>query len=385
MNLNGLKYLVVGSGFWGSVIAERISSILNEKVLVVEKRNHFGGNSHSEIDGSTGIEFHRYGTHIFHTKSSKVWEYITKFGDFLCYQHRVYSNHNGSIFSMPINLGTINAFFMKTMNPSEATIFIQKEIEKDQPERVDTLEAKAISMIGKSLYDAFIKGYTRKQWGVDPVLLSPDIISRLPVRFNLNSNYFSDPYQGLPAEGYGSLFQRILNSKNIELALNTDYYSIRHLIPDSCKIFFSGPIDRFFAYKAGSLAWRSLRFEKRVLQVQDFQGAAVMNYPDEEVPFTRIHEFKHLHPERQVFHENRTLICYEYPSAFREELEMYYPVNDRNNEDKLRIYEEMARGKHNFVFGGRLGAYKYWDMDKAVENALTAFDVLKAGYGMPYA
>lgn len=381
MNLNGLKYLVVGSGFWGSVLAERISSVLNARVLVIEKRSHIGGNCYSEIDTTTGIEFHRYGTHIFHTKNRNVWDYIRQFSDFICYQHRVFTFHDGTTYSMPINLGTINAFFKKNMSPAEAIDFVEDEIRRSAPEVVDNLESKAISLIGKSLYEAFIKGYTRKQWGTDPKLLSAEIITRLPVRFNLNSNYFSDPYQGLPLHGYGNLFRKILGHKNIEVKLNTDYYTIRHLIPENCKVLFSGPIDRFFNNQFGELSWRSLRFENKIVDVQDFQGAPVVNYPDEDVSYTRIHEFKHLHPERDVFREKQTLICYEFPCPFRENLERYYPVNDPENIAKLNAYDAEARKRSNYIFGGRLGAYKYWDMDKAIENALSVFEKLKAGEG----
>lgn len=374
MKYDGIKYVVVGSGLWGSVIAERIASILNEKVLIIEKRDHVGGNCYSTIDSETGIEYHSYGTHIFHTSNKKVWDYINKFSDFSDYQHKVFTTSKNKVYSMPINLATINSFFNINLRPYEVEKFINDELKKHPISEVNNLEDKAISLIGVSLYEAFIKGYTQKQWEKEPKDLPADIITRLPVRYNYNNNYFSDKYQGMPLNGYNDLFKKLLGHPNIRVELSTDYYDVKELLPSDCKIFFSGPIDRFFEYKYGMLEWRSLKFEYETKDYSDYQGTSVMNYADKEIRYTRIHEYKHLHPERDVFNSNRTIICYEYPKSYTSDNEPYYPINNNENSYKYEKYEKDSKRLNNIIFGGRLGAYKYWDMDKAIENALTVFD-----------
>lgn len=382
---NGLSYCIVGSGFSGSVLAERIASVLNKKVLVVEKRSHIGGNSFSYIDQSTGIEIHKYGSHIFHTSKKDVWDYIRRFGEFSNYQHKVMALFKQRIYQMPINLKTINDFFNKNFSPNEAIDFLNKEISSCGIIDPKNLEEKAMSSIGLNLYNAFIKGYTRKQWGKDPASLPVDIISRLPVRYNYNANYFNDPYQGMPLGGYGQLFDRLLAHRNIELKLNTSYEEIAHCIPSTCLIIYTGMIDRLFNYQFGALEWRSLDFEWEIKNLFDYQGTSVVNYSDEGVPFTRIHEFKHYHPEKaESFHETQTVICREYPKAWQQGFEAFYPVNDTYNNERLKKYLFKAKQKPNLIVTGRLALYKYWDMDTAIEKSLKLFDRLKTREGSFY-
>lgn len=372
MSFKGLKYCVVGSGFFGAVVAEQLASMRNEKVLVIERRNHIGGNSHSKIDPSTGIEIHSYGTHIFHTQNKEVWTYVNKFSDFTPYQHKVLTEYRGRVYPMPISLATINQFYGMNLKPREVATFLEKERAAMKGKLPQNLEEKAISLIGEPLYRAFIRGYTMKQWAQDPKELPEDIITRLPVRDTYNTNYFNDAFQGLPKDGYGKLFENILAHPNIEIQLNVDFLDIRNEIPPECKILYTGPIDEYFGYELGALDWRSIRLEREVIQQRDFQGTSVMNYADEEVPFTRIHEYKHLHPERsQVFSSDLTVIEREYPETrIGNSKECYYPVNTDRNQKLFELYANKMRMQRNIAFGGRLGSYKYWDMDVAIASAL---------------
>ncbi len=369
----GLKYLVVGSGFFGTVIAERIANDLGEQVVVIDQRSHFGGNSFSAPDDATGIDCHIYGSHIFHTKSSHVWEYINRFCSFNSYRHKVLTNHSGNFYQMPVNLDTINRFFGTAFSPAEARAFVEEEIQRDYFAEPQNLEEKAISLVGRRLYEAFIKGYTAKQWQTDPKLLPADIISRLPFRFSYKIDYFDDPWQGIPLEGYGALFKRMLNQPNIDLLLDTDYFAIRSQIPADCKVIFTGPIDRFFDYRFGILGWRSLRFEKEVLPVSDFQGTTVMNYADEKIPFTRIHEFRHYHDERQ-YPGDKTVIYREYSLTGTRDTDPYYPVNTSQDQNTYKQYCHLAGQEPNVLFGGRLGTYSYLDMDRVILQALEMYE-----------
>ena len=367
------KYIVVGAGVFGSVVAERIASVLNEPVTVIEKRGHAGGNCYSEIERETGIECHRYGSHIFHTSSDAVWEYITQFGAFTGYRHKVLAVSGGKIYFLPINLKTLCDVHQRFITPEEAQRLLPGE--KTDPATATNLEEKAIALIGRELYEKFIKGYTAKQWEKDPRDLPPDIISRLPVRTSFNTDYFSDPYQGVPKDGYFKLFERILSDPRISLLLNTDFKSIRHEISPDSTVIYTGMIDEFFDYRFGMLEWRSLRFEWETHRCRDYQGTTVVNYTDAEVPFTRIHEFKHYHPERrEPFDSDKTVICKEYSKTWSHGMEAYYPVNTGRNQALLKQYQELARRNPNVIFGGRLGCYRYWDMDKAVLAALDCFE-----------
>jgi UDP-galactopyranose mutase len=372
-DLAGLKFLVVGAGFYGAVMAERIASVLNERVVVIDVRNHIGGNSFSYADDRTNIEIHAYGSHIFHTSNETVWNYLTSFAKFNSYIHRVYTVHDGAVYSMPINLHTINQFFRRSFNPGEAREFIQQEVRNALLERTDNLEEKAISLVGKRLYEALIKGYTEKQWGTSPARLPARIITRLPVRFDYNNRYFSDKWEGQPIGGYGALFGRMLGHRNISLHLGVDFFAMRDRVPPGCRVIYTGPIDRYFDYRLGVLGWRSIRLKWRSEATDDFQGTSVMNYADLDVPFTRIHEFKHYHPER-AYPLRETIICEEHPLPAGKDDDPCYPVSADADKRLFSMYKELAMATRNAIFGGRLGNYVYIDMHQAVAMALGDFD-----------
>jgi len=365
-------YLIIGAGLFGSVIAERIANELNKKVLIIEKRSHIGGNCYSKQDEDTGIEYHQYGTHIFHTSSPKVWKYITKFTEFNNYHHQVLTSWQNKVYQMPINLETINSFFDLNLKPYEVEDFLAKEIIKENIHHPKNLEEKAVSLIGRSLYEAFIKGYTIKQWDKDPKDLPASIINRLPVRFNYNEDYFLDArWQGIPLGGYTKIFDRLLESKNIDLELNYDYLENRESFEVRNKIIFTGPIDSYFNYELGRLEWRSVKFERSVIDVEDFQGTSVMNYADVEIPYTRIHEPRHLHSERR-YSKNKSLIFYE--SSIKESEDPYYPIKSKENQNLYAKYKELAQKEYNLIVGGRLGDYAYYDMDKTIAAALHCYE-----------
>jgi UDP-galactopyranose mutase len=364
-------YLIVGAGIFGSVMAERIANDLGAKVLVIDKRFHIGGNCYSKLDQETGIETHQYGTHIFHTSSKVVWEYIGQFAEFNNYHHQVLTIHKNKVYQMPINLETINSFYNLNLKPYEANIFLKKEIEKEGIKSPKNLEEKAISLIGRSLYEAFIKGYTIKQWQKDPKELPPDIIARLPVRYNYREDYFLDArWQGIPLEGYTKLFERLLESPNIHVELNCDYFQHRNDFRINNLTIYTGPIDRYFDYAFGRLEWRTVMFEKKIVDVEDYQGTSVMNYSDLDVKYTRIHEFKHLHPERK-YSNLKSVIFYETTGYDPEN--PFYPINTERNKKLLQKYKELAHHERGVIIGGRLGDYAYYDMDKAILAALNCY------------
>ncbi|GAM08924.1 UDP-galactopyranose mutase [Geobacter sp. OR-1] len=373
MDLNNLNYIVIGAGFFGAVIAERIASKLRERVLVVDRKSHIGGNSWSIADPATGIECHCYGSHIFHTSDPQVWNYINSFTEFNSYRHRVLTNYRGRIYQMPVNLATICDFYGRTMTPFEAAMLLSDEAKSSGIIDAKNLEEKAIYQIGRPLYDAFIRDYTLKQWKTDPKQLPADIITRLPVRYSYKSDYFDDPWQGIPLNGYHHLFERILDHPDVEVMLGLDFFEIREQIPPECTVIYTGPIDRFFGYKYGRLGWRTLDFEKEVCNVRDYQGTAVMNYADDTVPFTRVHEFRHFHDERP-YPEDRTVISREYSRTCNLNDEPYYPVNAIQDREILALYRADADMATNVIFGGRLGSYRYLDMDKSIASALEIFN-----------
>lgn len=374
LELQGLKYLIVGSGFYGAVLAERIATQLQEKVLVIDVRKHIGGNSYSYADTATNIEVHKYGSHIFHTSNEEVWKYVNRFAQFNTYQHRVLTNYQNKIFSMPINLMTINSFYEKNFSPEEAKRFINREIQRDSIQDPKSLEEKAISLIGKPLYEAFIKGYTQKQWETDLRQLPANIITRLPVRFSYNDRYFADTYEGLPIDGYGKLFQHILSHPLISVQLGVDYFDIKSKVPSDCMVIYTGAIDRYFEYKFGQLGWRTTDFTEELIDIPDYQGTSVMNYAGLDVKYTRIHEFKHYHPERKQS-ENQTIIFKEYSRfASRQGDTPYYPINTSKDKEVFALYKEEAKKEKNVIFGGRLGNYVYVDMHQAIAMALNTFE-----------
>ena len=363
-------FVIVGAGFFGATVAERLAS-QGYKILVNEKRDHIGGNSYSEIDPETGIEVHKYGSHIFHTSNKDVWEYLHRFTRFNDYRHTVWTKYNGKTYSLPINLGTINAFYGVDLKPFEVTPFLDKERGKEHYDHPKNLEEQAISLIGRPLYEAFIKGYTRKQWEKDPTELPASIIRRLPVRQNYNNRYFDDEFEGIPIDGYGKLFERMLEHPNITIQLNTDWKSIREEVQGQIPVVFTGPIDAYFDYCYGALEWRALEFVKEIHPVADYQGTSVVNYADGIVPWTRIHEFRHYHPERG-YRADTTMVFKEFSGNAEKNGEPSYPVNTERNKKILGKYQEKAAGLKNVRFGGRLGEYRYLDMDDAVASALKA-------------
>ncbi len=367
------RYVIAGSGFFGAVMAERIATVLGEPVLVIEKRDHFGGNSFSESDAETGIEYHRYGTHLFHTSQDDVWAWINRFTAFNNYRHRVLTRHAGRMYTMPINLMTLNNFFGVDLKPSEAAAFIAERAGREGYSNPQNFEEKAVSLVGRELYEAFIRHYTAKQWETDPKLLPAATISRLPVRANYNDFYFNDTYEGLPLDGYHAIFERVFADKRIEVVCNCDFFDVRHTLRPDATLIYTGPIDRYFDYRLGTLGWRTLDFEIERPELEDYQGASVVNYPDADVRFTRIHEFRHLHPERRYTAE-RTLIMREYSRFATREDEPYYPINTPADKDLYDGYAALAAREPNVIFGGRLGTYRYLDMHQAIGAALKSFE-----------
>ena len=367
-------WIIIGSGFFGSVLAERIATQLNQTVLIIEKRSHIGGNCFSTIDSETGIEYHKYGPHIFHTSNQVVWNYVNQFTTFNNYRHKVYTTYQNRVYSMPINLGTINKFFNQEFSPKQAQGFLREEIEKYHIETPSNLEEKAISLIGKPLYEAFIKGYTQKQWQTDLTKLPASIINRLPVRFSYNNDYFDDPYQGIPTEGYTAVFEKMLSHPNISICLNTDYFEWRNHIPADKPQVYTGPLDLFFDYKHGVLGWRTVEFSRDVKPVGDFFGNAVMNFGDVSIPHTRAHEFRHYHSERQAYPQDKTLLFWETSRAAGIGDDPYYPINTAEDTQIFAKYQDESKHMSSIIFGGRLGNYKYWDMHHTIAAALSVFD-----------
>jgi UDP-galactopyranose mutase len=366
--------VVVGSGFFGLTIAERCASELGLRVLVVERRPHIGGNAYSEPEPQTGIEIHRYGAHLFHTSNAAVWEYANRFTAFTGYQHRVFSIYKGRVYPLPINLATICEYFGAAMSPDEARALIAEQSAEVKAGQAVNLEQKAVSLIGRPLYEAFIRGYTFKQWQTDPVDLPPEIITRLPVRYTFNNRYFSDTFEGLPAGGYTAWLERMADHPNIEVRLGTDFSGLRADAAGSVPVVYTGALDAYFGYAAGDLGWRTLDFELEVLGTGDFQGTPVMNYADADVPFTRIHEFRHFHPERDWYPTDKTVIMREFSRFAGRADEPYYPINTAADRERLLAYREMAAREPGVLFGGRLGTYKYLDMHMAIGSALTMYD-----------
>ncbi|HET7245832.1 MAG TPA: UDP-galactopyranose mutase [Streptosporangiaceae bacterium] len=366
--------VIVGSGFFGLTIAERCARDLGLRVLILERRPHFGGNAYSEKEPETGIEIHRYGAHLFHTSNARVWEYANRFTGFTSYQHRVFSVYKGRVYPLPINLATICEYFGTVMSPDEARALIAEQAAEVPPGTAANLEQKAISLVGRPLYEAFFRGYTFKQWQTDPADLPAEVITRLPVRYTFNNRYFSDTFEGLPVDGYTAWLERMLDHPRIEVRLDTEFASLRGDLLGNVPIVYTGPLDEYFGYAAGDLGWRTLDFDLEVLPTGDFQGTPVMNYADSDIPFTRIHEFRHFHPERDWYPKDKTVIMREFSRFADHGDEPYYPINTPQDRERLLAYREMAAREPGVIFGGRLGTYKYLDMHMAIGSALSVYD-----------
>ncbi len=358
------KFLVVGAGFSGAVLANELATNMDCTIDVVDERQHIGGNCYTERDGETGVMVHQYGPHIFNTDRKDIWDYVNRFIELVPYINRVKSVYNGNVYSLPINLHTINQFFGKTFTPAEAKEFISS-IADESIEEPQNFEEQAMKFLGRDLYKAFFYGYTKKQWGCEPTELPASILKRLPVRFNYNDNYYHTSFQGIPREGYTPMFDRLLKHPSITVKLNTKYsYGTEDKNYDH--IFFTGPIDQFFDYKYGRLAYRTVFFEKGVAD-GDYQGNAVINYGNEEVPYTRVHEHKHFTPWEQ--HE-KTAYFKEYSKETEESDVPYYPKRLTEDKERLLQYREAAANLQGVSFLGRLATYRYMDMHHVIGEAL---------------
>ena len=369
-------YLIVGSGLFGSVFAYEANK-KGKKCLVIEKRNHIGGNIYTEcIDD---INVHKYGAHIFHTSNKKVWDYVNEFAEFNRYTNEPVAIYKNELYNLPFNLNTFSKMF-NLITPAE----IEKKLDEEREEGLKklngrepaNLEEQAIALVGTTVYEKLIKGYTEKQWGMPCKELPSFIIKRLPVRMMYNNNYFNDKYQGIPIGGYTQIIEKLL--KGIDVKLNSDFFENREEYEQIAeKIVFTGQIDMYYNYKYGMLEYRTVRFETEELPISNYQGNAVVNYTDAEVPYTRIIEHKHFEIEKQLgfvksseIRNNKTIISREYSDKWNEDKEPYYPINNSRNNELYEKYKALSENDSKVIFGGRLGQYKYYDMDKVIENAL---------------
>ena len=367
--------VVVGSGFFGLTIAERAANDLGLDVLVLDRRPHIGGNAYSEADPQTGIEVHRYGAHLFHTSNERVWEYVNRFTAFTPYVHRVYTVYRGEVFPLPINLGTINQFFRSAHGPEAAKALIASQMAEGATEEPRNLEEKGIALIGRPLYEAFIRDYTAKQWQTDPTELPPDVIARLPVRYTYDNRYFNDRYEGLPIDGYTAWIERMADHRKIEVRLDMDFFDVKDDIVGNVPVVYTGPVDRYFDYTEGYLGWRTLDFEREVLPVGDFQGTPVMNYAERGRPVHPHPRVPPLSPGADVVPVRfQTVIMREYSRFADKQDEPYYPINTADDRSRLLAYRDMAQQEPDVLFGGRLGTYKYLDMHMAIGSALSMYD-----------
>ena len=354
-------YLIVGSGLFGAIFAYEANK-RGKKCLVIEKRNHLGGNIYCE--NIEGINVHKYGAHIFHTSNKEVWDYVNQFAEFNNYINSPVANYKGELYNLPFNMNTFYQLW-KVKTPSEAKAKIEEQLKEACIDEPKNLEEQAIKLIGRDVYEKLVKGYTEKQWGKKATDLPAFIIKRLPVRFTFDNNYFNDKYQGIPIGGYNVIIEKLL--ENIEVKVGTDFFDNRkHYEKIADKIVFTGMIDEFYDYKFGELAYRSLRFEDEILDEINHQGNAVINYTEYEVPYTRIIEHKHF----EYGNQSKTVITKEYPATWKKGKEPYYPINNESNNTTYLKYKSLADCEKNVIFGGRLAQYKYYDMHNVIEQAL---------------
>lgn len=355
-------YLVVGTGLFGSVFAYEANK-RGKKVLVIDKREHIGGNVYTEE--IENIQVHKYGAHIFHTSNKEIWDYIRQFGDFNRYTNSPLARYKNETYNLPFNMNTFYQMW-GTITPKEAKEKLDSQIAKEGIKEPKNLEEQALSLVGRDIYEKLIKGYTEKQWGKKADELPAFIIKRLPLRMTYDNNYFNDSYQGIPIGGYTKIFEKML--EGIEVRLNTNFFENKeHFEKIANKIVFTGMIDEYFQHCFGPLEYRSLEFETKMLEVDNYQGNAVVNYTEYEIPYTRIIEHKHFEFDSS---SEKTIISYEYPTKWDKDKEPYYPVNDEKNNELYARYKMLAEGQEKVIFGGRLGMYQYFDMHKVIEEAL---------------
>lgn len=354
-------YLIVGSGLFGSIFAYEAGK-KGKQCLVVEKRDHIGGNIYTkEVEG---IQVHQYGAHIFHTSNREVWEYVQQFAEFNRYTNSPVANYKGEIYNLPFNMNTFNKLW-GVVTPAEAKAKIEEQAAAYRTEHPANLEEQALNLVGKDIYEKLIKGYTEKQWGHRATELPPEIIKRLPVRYIYDNNYFNDIYQGIPIGGYTAMIEKML--AKAEIRLGVDYLEHKDELDALAeKVVYTGPIDAYYGYQFGELEYRSVSFETEVLDQPNYQGNAVVNYTEYEVPYTRIIEHKHF----EFGTQEKTVISREYPAAWKKGDEPYYPVNNEKNNMLYHSYEKLAKEEKKVIFGGRLGTYKYMDMHHVVAEAL---------------
>ena len=359
-------YLIVGSGLFGSVFAHEAKK-KGYKCLVVEKRDHIGGNIYTyELEG---INIHRYGAHIFHTSNKEAWDYINQFATFNNFVNSPIAFYKDELYNLPFNMNTFSKIWNDVFTPEDALKHINEERKEMEGKEPSNLEEQAISLVGRTIYEKLIKGYTEKQWNRDCKDLPAFIIKRLPVRLIYDNNYFNDKYQGIPIGGYTKLVEKML--EGIEVKLNTNFFDdVEYYKSIADKIVYTGPIDEYFNYKLGELDWRSLRFEEKILDCENYQGNAVVNYTGHEVEYTRVIEHKHF----EYGNQEKTVITYEYPVDYKKGMEKYYTVNDEKNNALAKKYRELASKEMNVIFGGRLAEYKYYDMDDVIKSAMNIYE-----------
>lgn len=357
-------YLIVGAGFAGSVLAERLASRANKKVLLIDKRNHIAGNTYDYFNND-GILVHKYGPHIFHTNSKEVFDYLSQFTPWRWYEHKVLASVDGQFVPIPINLNTINSLYGLNLSSDQVEAFLNAKAEKLS--RIKTSEDVVVSKVGRELYEKFFRGYTRKQWGLDPSELDASVTARIPTRTNKDNRYFTDTYQAMPLHGYTRMFEEMLSHPNIKIMLNTDYKEVQECIPYK-NLIYTGPIDSYFDYCYGKLPYRSLEFKFETQEAEYVQPTGTVNYPNEH-PYTRSTEFKYLTGQKHA----KTTVVYEYPLA---EGDPYYPIPRPENAEIYRKYQQLASTLPNVYFTGRLGTYKYYNMDQVVAQSLTLFKKL---------
>ena len=373
--------VVVGAGLFGLTVAQQAVERLGVRVEIIDVRDHIGGNAYSYMDEETVFFFNDTATNEIYTSNKRVWDYVNRFTSFTNYVHRVYATHDGEVYPLPINLGTINQFFRAHYTPAEAKALVAEQAGELAGKDPQNLNDKGISLIGRPLYEAFIKNYTGKQWQTDPKDLPAGIINRLPVRFNYDNRYFKDTWEGLPADGYTAWMERMIDDPRIHVTLETDFfdgsqpYNKAALAAAGVPVVYTGPVDRYFDYSLGELKWRTVDFKEVRYDEGDHFGCPVMNFSDADVPYTRAIEFKNFNPERAASQNpDRTVVWEEYSRFAERGDEPYYPINTEADKALYARYEELAKAEPKTVFGGRLGTYKYYDMHNVIDTALTAYE-----------